>query len=97
MLGDLRMSVSAEEERRKRIQVAMWAYAYEFEADSLVPDAVFDKVSHSIDTSIDTGNERLDTWFKKYFVPDTGQWIRLHPDLHIIRDKYYKYFYNRKD
>lgn len=69
--------VSAE--RRRRIQVAIWAYAYEVRAISLVSDAVFDRTCREINLLIPTGNEEMDTWFKENFDPSTGQWVWAHP------------------
>lgn len=77
-----------DEEKRKRIQVALWAYAYEIMNDPIVPDGVYDGVSHSIDTSISTGDEEMDNWFKENFVADTGQWIHIYPHLDKLKKKY---------
>ena len=37
-----------ERERRRRINVALWAYAYEERDDPIVDDATFDRVSYEI-------------------------------------------------
>lgn len=70
-----------EVERKRRINVAVWAYAYEVLSDPIVDDARFDDECRRVDLSVDTENPRLDRWFKAHFSPDTGQWIHLHPDL----------------
>lgn len=66
-------------EKRKRIQVSVWAYAYEIKNNPIVPDDVFDRVCGEIDLSINTGNKKMDNWFIKNFEPHTGQWIHKHP------------------
>ncbi len=68
-----------EIERRRRIQVAVWAYAYEMLSESLVSDDTFDAESKLIDLSVSTGNTKMDLWFKANFTPDTGMWVRRHP------------------
>lgn len=77
-----------ERERKRRIDVAVWAYGYEYESESLVPDDVFDRVSLAIVPEMATGNKRLDNFFRRHFHPDTGMWIRKHPDLDGIRRVY---------
>lgn len=73
-----------ERERKRRINLALWAYAYEFQNDSLVDDATFDAESLKVDLTIDTGNAKLDAFFKEHFKPDTGMWITKHPELDRI-------------
>jgi hypothetical protein len=69
-----------EQERRRRIQVAIWAWAYEVHDVSLVSDHVFDMTCRLIDPTISTKNRKLDNFFKKHFGPDTGQWVHKHPE-----------------
>lgn len=83
-------------ETRRRIRLSVFAYAYEFMNDSLVDDAEFDRLSQEIDLTITTGNEEMDSFFSKEFTPDTGMWIRKHPNLERVREKY-EMFYRRKD
>lgn len=74
-------------ERRRRQQVAVWAYSYEVLDQSLVPDHVFDRVCREIDVLVPTGHSQMDNWFKTHFSPHTGQWVHKHPDqkhLHRI-------------
>jgi hypothetical protein len=61
--------------------VAAWAFAYEFLNRSDVSDAVFDSECYKVDLSIDTGNPKMDKWFRENFEPHTGQWIHRHPEL----------------
>lgn len=70
----------SDEEKQRRICVALWAWAYEKHADSLVSDAKYDEVSKKIDLTIKTGNVKLDRFFEKEFHPDTGQWVNRHPE-----------------
>lgn len=81
-----------EIERRRRIKLSIWAYAYEFHDHSIVPDAMFDVESYCVDLSIDTDRPDLDFWFRANFNPCTGQWIHNHPDLVRI-GQLYKEFY----
>jgi hypothetical protein len=71
----------AEIERRRRIRVAVWAYAYEVLDVSLVCDHRFDAECKLIDPTVLTGKPRLDQWFAKEFAAHTGQWVHKHPDL----------------
>ena len=54
--------------------------SYEYHNDSLVSDGDFDALCGKIDTTIDTGNELLDEFFRKEYTPDTGMWIHHHPE-----------------
>lgn len=75
-------------QKRKRINVALWAYAYEVMNDPLVPDSKFDEVCLEIQPEISTGNNLLDEFFKNEFTPDTGLWIYKHPELEKIAKLY---------
>ena len=77
-----------EVERRNRIQLSIAAYAYEIMDDPLVSDAQFDAVAFSIQPEMDTGHPILDEFFRKEFSPSTGMWIRKHPELSGILDRY---------
>lgn len=74
-----------EAERRRRILVLTWAYAYEFLNTSLVSDHVFDEVCKRVDLSIKTG--KYDEWFVENFDPSTGIWIHTFPDLEGIKKR----------
>lgn len=73
-----------ELERKRRIQVALWAWAYEEHDTSLVSDALFDETCYAIDPKVSTKNRKLDNFFKKHFEPHTGQWVHLHPEKHKL-------------
>ncbi len=81
-----------KEETRDRIILAVYAYAYELQADPLVSDGEYDRLSKLIDTDIKTGNDKMDKFFKEEFSPDTGQWIHKHPELRKIAEIYETYF-----
>jgi hypothetical protein len=73
-----------EVERRRRIRVACWAYAYEVLDVSLVSDHRFDEECKLIDPKVSTGNARLDSFFRKTFSAHTGQWVHKHPDINRL-------------
>jgi len=75
-------------ERKKRMNVLLWAYAYEMRDDSLVDDFHFDRVCREIDLSIDTDRPDLDEWFRDNFDPCTGSWIYYYPHTAALELKY---------
>lgn len=79
-------------ETKKRIKLAIYAYAYEFEDDTLIEDSDFDKMAFSIDLSVKTRRPDLDKFFETEFQPDTGQWIHFHPELGKIKWLYDRYY-----
>ncbi len=78
----------SHQEKHRRCLISLWAFAYEIKSESLVPDHVFDKACREIDTSIETGNARIDQWFKDNFDPNTAMWIHRHPELKRIEKIY---------
>ena len=81
------------QEIKNRIRLSVAAYAYEYKDDSIMSDADFDELSKQIDVTVKTGNRKLDNFFKKHFQPDTGMWIRKHPErskLDFIYKNYYQ-------
>ena len=83
-----------EIERRRRIKVSIAAYAYEFLADSIMEDHEFDQLCLEIDTQINTGNRKLDTFFKKEFNSATGYLVHQHPEKEKLKDLYERYYKN---
>lgn len=79
-----------EIERRRRIRLSLWAYAYEVKNNPLVSDDIFDKEAYKVDLSMDTGNKKMDGWFRNNFVPWSGQWILKHPELDKLERIYDK-------
>lgn len=67
-------------ETRKRIRVAVAAWAYEVLHRPIMSDAEFDELAKSIDLSVDTRRPDLDKWFRKNFQSYTGSWVHGHPD-----------------
>ena len=81
-----------EEERRRRIRLSVAAYAYEYKNHSIMSDARFDELSYLVDTSMTTGNRKMDNFFKKHFEPATGMWVRKHPDKGGLENIYHRIF-----
>lgn len=79
-------------EIRNRIRVAVAAYAYEIENDSIMSDADFDELSRKIDPEVQTGNRDLDHFFWSEFTPETGMWIHQHPEIEGLRRIYLDHF-----
>ena len=91
-----------EIERRNRIRLAIAAYAYEFDSNSIMSDAEFDELCRKIDPEVSTIEQRnspeeirrytkLDKFWRDEFSPITGQWIHKHPELKRVRQIYYHY------
>lgn len=79
---------SVERERRRRVLVAVWAYAYECLAVSMVSDEVYDREAHLVDANIATGNAALDAFFLAEYQPYTGAWVHRHPDVEGLHSYY---------
>ena len=75
----------AERETKRRVRVAVAAYAYEVEAAPIMSDAEFDELAAAIDLTIDTTRPAMDKWFRENFEPHTGQWVLRHPDIDGLR------------
>lgn len=87
---------TVEAEIRRRIRLSVAAYAYEYKNDSIMSDVLFDEMSCIVDTSVTTGNCKMDNFFKKHFDPATGMWIRQHPDKAGLENIYQRYFKKTK-
>ena len=79
-------------EIRNRIRLSIAAYAYEYMDDPIMSDSEFDKLAYKIDLNEKTGNHKLDNFFETFFKPDTGMWIRSHPEIKKIEHLYKTYF-----
>lgn len=90
-----RRPVKHNREVRRRIRVAVAAYAYEVENDSVMSDGEFDRLAREIDPDMPTGNPELDRFFMVHFEPDTGQWVHKHPGLDGLRRIYETIFRDR--
>lgn len=83
MQGDLFAALvpDVQTERRRRIRVALAAYAYEIADAPIMSDADFDALARSINPATSTGNDTLDRFFREQFSPHTGQWVHKHPGI----------------
>jgi hypothetical protein len=88
--GD-KYSVEACMQRRLRIRLSVAALAYEFYNTSIMSDSEFDEMSQGIIPRIETGNKKLDNFFKNHFVPYSGNWIAKHPEIEKIKEIFQKY------
>ena len=80
-------------EIKNRILVSVAAYAYEYLNAPIMSDAEFDALAQQIDLTQDTGNKKLDDFFKNNFNADTGLWIHKHPEktkLKYLHKEYYQ-------
>lgn len=77
-----------EREVRRRIKLAVWAYAYEVAGDALVSDEEFDRECMMVNVDINTGKPELDKWWRENFQAHTSQWIHKHPDLPAVQELY---------
>ena len=81
------------QEIKNRIKISVAAFAYEYLNSPIMSDADFDSLSQQIDITKQTGDKTLDTFFEKYFTPDSGVWIHKHPEKNKI-EYLYKEYYN---
>jgi hypothetical protein len=88
----LEFDVDYSKEIRNRIKLSVAAYAYEYHDDPIMSDAEFDKLALQINKKTKTGNALLDTFFSTRFMPDTGMWIRKHPEQRKLEHLYKTYY-----
>ena len=69
----------AEVEKRRRIILAVAAYAYEFMGEMLMSDSDFDAECLKVNLQQPTGDAYMDEWFQNNFEPCTGMWVHHHP------------------
>ena len=81
-----------EIEIRNRIRLSLAAYEYElgpFKCNGVdLPDGVWDRLALSIRPEIATGHKVMDEFFREVFSPDTGCWVRRHPELDKLATLY---------
>lgn len=75
-------------EIRLRILLTMAAYAYEFRNEEIISDGDFDELSKAVDLTVNTQRPDLDKFFREKFIPDSGMWIRSHPELAKVEALY---------
>ena len=80
------------QEIRNRIRLSVAAYAYEFVGDSIMSDQEYDELSLKINPKEKTDNDMMDKFFRTQFQPDTGMWIRTHPEIKKLEYLYKKYY-----
>lgn len=80
-----------ERERRRRIHLSVWTYAYEVLDAPIVSDHEWDFVAQRINVRMGTGHLDLDHFFASEFSPMTGMWIHNHPELDGIRKIYERF------
>ena len=75
--------------KQQRIKLTVTCFAYECCNDSLVSDFYWDELAQKVEATkhVATGDERYDKFFREHFDPNTGMWIRKHPDLLNNSDK----------
>lgn len=83
----------AAHERRKRIKIAVAAWAYEHHYKPIMSDSDYDKLAASINPRIATGNHRLDAFFRLHFDASTGMWVHKHPNKAGLENIYARYWY----
>jgi hypothetical protein len=81
-----------EREVRRRIQISVFAYAYEIADQPLVDDYDFDRLATAINKRQGTCHPVLDEFFLTQFSPMTGMWIHNHPDLAGIKRTFDRYW-----
>lgn len=79
-----------------RIRLSLAAYAYEYRNESIMSDPEYDQMSKLVDTSIATGNDKLDDFFREHFTPDSGMWNAKHPELDKLAARYDRFYGNKK-
>jgi hypothetical protein len=83
-------TTQSEAERRRRIRLSVAAYAYEYYDHSIMSDAEFDSLALEVDLDVKTGYRKLDNWFEKNFMADSGMWVRRHPDKKGLENIYHR-------
>lgn len=84
-----------ELETRRRIRIAIAAYAYEVLDRPILSDAEFDKLAQSINKTVGTCHPLVDEFFIVHFSPMTGMWIHQHPELAKIKALYQTHYARR--
>lgn len=81
-----------EREVRRRIQVSVAAYGYEFENKSVMLDRHWDEMAQQINPQMGTCHPLIDEFFATEFSPMTGMWIHKHPELGRIKELFENYY-----
>ena len=81
-----------DQEIKNRVKISVAAFAYEYLNSPIMSDADFDSLAQQINITKQTGNKTLDTFFEKYFTPDSGMWIHKHPEKNKLKYLYEEYY-----
>ncbi len=84
-----------EIETRRRIRLAIAAYAYEILDRPIMEDDEFDQLAQSIQRQQGTCHPLVDEFFAAQFSPMTGMWIHDHPELAKIKALYQTHYARR--
>lgn len=87
-----RWGTPVEHEVRRRIVIAVAAYAYEIKDTPILSDHSFDMIAQRINPRMGTCHPIIDEFFASRFSPMTGMWIHDHPELAKIADLYKRYY-----
>jgi len=80
------------QETKRRIKLAVCAYAYEVKNVTIISDHEYDAECLKINLYACTSRPDLDWWFYNNFDPSTGVWVRNHPELNGIINIYRRYY-----
>lgn len=69
------------EVKRRRIRIALFAFAYELIGEALIKDEEYDRLAREVDYTSPTDNPTLDKFYLNEYTPDSGMWVRKHPEL----------------
>lgn len=81
-----------ERQRWLRIRLSVAAWAYEFHSTSIMSDHDYDRLCLEVDPEIETGNKKLDRFFRAEFNSSTGQWVHRHPEKEKLEGLYQRYW-----
>jgi len=84
-----------DQEIKNRVKISVAAFAYEYLNSPIMSDADFDSLAQQINITKQTGNKTLDTFFEKYFTPDSGVWIHKHPEKNKLEYLYKEYYHKQ--
>tara|TARA_R110001592_G_scaffold36754_1_gene123376 strand:- start:367 stop:648 length:282 start_codon:yes stop_codon:yes gene_type:complete len=84
-----------DQEIKNRVKISVAAFAYEYLNSPIMSDADFDSLAQQINITKQTGNKTLDTFFEKYFTPDSGVWIHKHPEKNKLEYLYKEYYHEQ--
>lgn len=84
-----------EIERFNRIRLSVAAWGYEKHDENFISDHEYDALCLKIRPEMNTGNRKMDNFFKKHFDPNTGQWVLKHPQTAHL-ERLWRDFYSHR-